>query len=100
VLTEPSAPTPETVVENFMLLRPTWSDPAARSTLRQAAADRIAQARESRPDEDPRFTLIEVMLSMALVGLVLVGMNTFIFSMGELWGKGTDAGSSTSTCAP
>lgn len=36
------------------------------------------------------FTLIEVMLSLALVGLVLVGMNTFIFSMGELWGKGTD----------
>jgi prepilin-type N-terminal cleavage/methylation domain-containing protein len=36
------------------------------------------------------FTLVEVMLSMALVGLVLVGMNTFIFSMGELWGKGTD----------
>jgi prepilin-type N-terminal cleavage/methylation domain-containing protein len=36
------------------------------------------------------FTLIEVMLSMALVGLVLVGLNTFIFSMGELWGKGTD----------
>jgi prepilin-type N-terminal cleavage/methylation domain-containing protein len=36
------------------------------------------------------FTLVEVMLSMALVALVLVGMNTFIFSMGELWGKGTD----------
>jgi prepilin-type N-terminal cleavage/methylation domain-containing protein len=36
------------------------------------------------------FTLIEVVLSMALVGLVLVGMNTFLFSMGELWGKGTD----------
>ena len=36
------------------------------------------------------FTLVEVMLSMALVALVLVGLNTFIFSMGELWGKGTD----------
>jgi prepilin-type N-terminal cleavage/methylation domain-containing protein len=36
------------------------------------------------------FTLVEVLLSMALVALVLVGMNTFIFSMGELWGKGTD----------
>ncbi len=36
------------------------------------------------------FTLVEVMLSMALVALVLVGMNTFIFSMGELWGKGSD----------
>ena len=36
------------------------------------------------------FTLIEVMLSMVLVALVLVGLNTFMFSMGELWGKGTD----------
>ncbi|MGA2017367.1 MAG: prepilin-type N-terminal cleavage/methylation domain-containing protein [Opitutaceae bacterium] len=31
-----------TVVENFMLVRPTWSDPTTRSTLRQNAADRIA----------------------------------------------------------
>ena len=36
------------------------------------------------------FSLIEVVLSMALVGLVLVGLNTFIFSMSELWGKNTD----------
>ena len=36
------------------------------------------------------FTLIEVVLSMALVALVLVGLNTFIFSMGELWGRNTD----------
>jgi len=48
VITEPSAPT-RTVVETFMLLRPTWSDPAARSTLRQAAADRIAQAQGKTP---------------------------------------------------
>ena len=37
------------------------------------------------------FTLIEVVLSLALAGLVLVGLNTFIFSMGELWGRNTDA---------
>jgi len=43
-ITEPSAPQPRTVVEAFDLLRPTWSDPAARSTLRQNAADRIALA--------------------------------------------------------
>jgi prepilin-type N-terminal cleavage/methylation domain-containing protein len=36
------------------------------------------------------FTLIEIVLAMALVGLVLVGLNTFIFSMGELWGRNTD----------
>jgi len=36
------------------------------------------------------FTLIEVLLSMALAALVLVSMNTFVFSMGELWGKNAD----------
>lgn len=36
------------------------------------------------------FTLLEVLLSLALVSLVLVGLNTFIFSMGELWGRNTD----------
>ena len=36
------------------------------------------------------FTLIEVVMAMALVGLVLVGLNTFIFSMSELWGKNAD----------
>jgi prepilin-type N-terminal cleavage/methylation domain-containing protein len=36
------------------------------------------------------FTLIEVLLSMALAALVLVGLNTFIFSMGELWGRNSD----------
>jgi prepilin-type N-terminal cleavage/methylation domain-containing protein len=36
------------------------------------------------------FTLIEIVLAMALVGLVLVGLNTFIFSMSELWGRNTD----------
>jgi hypothetical protein len=29
-------------------------------------------------------------LSIALASLVLVGLNTFVFSMGELWGKNTD----------
>jgi prepilin-type N-terminal cleavage/methylation domain-containing protein len=36
------------------------------------------------------FSLIEVVMAMALVGLVLVGLNTFIFSMSELWGKNAD----------
>jgi prepilin-type N-terminal cleavage/methylation domain-containing protein len=36
------------------------------------------------------FTLIEIVLAMALVGLVLVSLNTFIFSMSELWGRNTD----------
>lgn len=36
------------------------------------------------------FTLLEILLSLALVALLLVSLNTFIFSMGELWGKRTD----------
>jgi general secretion pathway protein I len=32
----------KTVVETFVLVRPTWSDPTARSTLRSNAASRIA----------------------------------------------------------
>jgi len=41
-ITEPSAPEPSVSVEAFVLLRPTWSDPTTRSTLRQNAANRIA----------------------------------------------------------
>lgn len=37
------------------------------------------------------FTILEVLVATALIGLVLVGLNTFIFSMGELWGRGSDA---------
>jgi prepilin-type N-terminal cleavage/methylation domain-containing protein len=36
------------------------------------------------------FTLLEIILSLALVGMMLVAMNTFVFSMGELWGRNTD----------
>jgi prepilin-type N-terminal cleavage/methylation domain-containing protein len=36
------------------------------------------------------FTLLEVLLSLALVGMLFVGLNTFIFSMGELWGRNGD----------
>jgi prepilin-type N-terminal cleavage/methylation domain-containing protein len=37
------------------------------------------------------FTLLETLLAVALVGLMMVGLTTFIFSMGELWGRGTDS---------
>ncbi|HEU5080224.1 MAG TPA: prepilin-type N-terminal cleavage/methylation domain-containing protein [Opitutaceae bacterium] len=36
------------------------------------------------------FTLIEVLCALALVALVMVALNTFIFSMGELWGKNNE----------
>ena len=44
VITEAAAAEPKTIVETFMLVRPTWSDPTARSTLRANAASRIAVA--------------------------------------------------------
>jgi prepilin-type N-terminal cleavage/methylation domain-containing protein len=37
------------------------------------------------------FTLLEILLALALVTLVLVAMNSFIFSMGELWGQNSEA---------
>ena len=36
------------------------------------------------------FTLLEILLSLVLVGLLLTAMNTFVFSMGELWGRKSD----------
>ncbi len=35
-------------------------------------------------------TLIELMVALALVTLVIIGLNTFVFSMSELWGRGRD----------
>lgn len=36
------------------------------------------------------FTLIEVLLSIALAGALIVAANMFLLSMGELWGRGSD----------
>lgn len=36
------------------------------------------------------FTLLEILVALALTSLVLVALNTFMFSMGELWGRNTD----------
>lgn len=36
------------------------------------------------------FTIVEILISLALVGLIMVALNTFVFSMGELWGRGSD----------
>ncbi len=47
-ITEPQAP-PTNIVETFMLMRPTWSDPTARTTLRQNAANRIASVQGKQP---------------------------------------------------
>jgi prepilin-type N-terminal cleavage/methylation domain len=36
------------------------------------------------------FTLLEVLLALALLGSLLVALNIFIFTMAEVWGKGRD----------
>ena len=36
------------------------------------------------------FTLLEMLLALALVALLLVAMSSFLFSMGELWGRRAD----------
>jgi prepilin-type N-terminal cleavage/methylation domain-containing protein len=36
------------------------------------------------------FTLLELLLALTLAALVLVAMNTLVFSMSELWGRNTD----------
>ena len=50
------------------------------------------RAESLRARRGPRgaFTLLEILLALSLVGLVLVSMNTFVFSMGELWGRKSD----------
>jgi prepilin-type N-terminal cleavage/methylation domain-containing protein len=40
-INDPSAKKPETVTENFMVLRPSWSDPTKRTTLMEAAKEQI-----------------------------------------------------------
>lgn len=52
---------------------------------------RFARVRSPRRAAKQRgFTLLEILLALALVSLVLVGVNTFVFSMGELWGRNAD----------
>ncbi len=36
----------------------------------------------------PAFTLLELLVSLALMAALFVALNQFVFSMGELWGRG------------
>ena len=54
--------------------------------IRCARIRRGANGRQHRRG----FTLLEILLALSLVALVLVAMNTFVFSMGELWGRNAD----------
>lgn len=62
---------------------------------RMFCAARSTGARRRRPGESPGdgrrrsagFTLLEILVSLVLVGSLMAAMTFFIFSMGELWGK-------------
>lgn len=51
---------------------------------------RLAAPWRAAPSAARGFTLIEILLAITLVALLLVALNTFVFSMGELWGQRTD----------
>jgi prepilin-type N-terminal cleavage/methylation domain-containing protein len=36
------------------------------------------------------FTILELIIAIAVIGLLLVGLNYFVFSMGELWGRNNE----------
>jgi general secretion pathway protein I len=48
-ITDPTAKAPETVTENFMVLRPTWSDATTNSAVLAAAEAKIAKLQGTAP---------------------------------------------------
>jgi len=48
-INDPSAKKPETVTENFMVLRPTWSDPTTNTALLAAAKAKISKLQGTTP---------------------------------------------------
>jgi prepilin-type N-terminal cleavage/methylation domain-containing protein len=47
-------------------------------------------SRVGRKSKRSAFTLLEILLALALIGMMLVALNSFVFSMGELWGRNAD----------
>jgi hypothetical protein len=48
----------------------------------------IRAARRRRPAGG--FTLVEILVALGLAAFLMIGLNTLIFSMGELWGRNSD----------
>ena len=36
------------------------------------------------------FSLLEILVAVALLGMLLLALNVFIFSMGEIWGRNSE----------
>ncbi len=58
--------------------------------MNRAASSSVRSRPPSARASRRAFTLLEILLSLALVAMMLAALNTFIFSMGELWGRGAD----------
>jgi prepilin-type N-terminal cleavage/methylation domain-containing protein len=76
--------------------------PAAKVTAASCRRplDRAASPRRTIPNPKSRiqnpksrraFTLMEILIATALTALVLLALNTLVFSMGELWGRNSEA---------
>jgi prepilin-type N-terminal cleavage/methylation domain-containing protein len=74
----------------FRFLHFDWGRSSDGWSCRPAIRGRQSKCQNQKPRIPEGFTLLELLLSLALIGLLLVAMNTFIFSMGELWGRGAD----------
>jgi len=57
---------------------------------RPSIPDAVAPIRAGIRHRAAGFTLLEILLALALTSLVLVSLNVFVFSMGELWGRNTE----------
>lgn len=64
-------------------------EPISRAGLTPSPRPRRA-GRPAPPRSRYGFTLLEILLALALIALVLVAVNSFVFSMGELWGRNAD----------
>ena len=70
-------------------MSPSRSHPRARQRLNKAIRKKRLGVKPLHLDR-AAFTLLEILLALALVALLLVALNTFVFSMSELWGRQTD----------
>lgn len=65
--------------------------PASPVATGRCCPPRPAALRGAEPRAVARaFTLLEVLLAIALLGSLLVALNVFVFSMAEIWGAGRD----------
>jgi len=49
------------------------------------------QPKPAKARREPRgYSLIEILLAVALLGALLLALNMFVFSMGEIWGRGRE----------